>query len=101
MLFGVVIPLITYSICAVLIAIEEGSQKKLPKILSSENAAYLAAFAFLFQAGSAFSFGIGQTFLNFLLCFLFALVIGMIVYWMLWSAYMRKMKACVHTLACT
>ena len=92
MLFGVIIPLAAYSICAVLLAIENGSRKELPDILSSEYTAYLGAIAFFCQLCSVFSFGIKQTLLNFLLCALFAAVIGTIVYRILWSVRMREMK---------
>lgn len=92
MLFGVVIPLISYSICAALLAIETGSRKELPTILSSEYTAYLGATAFLCQLGSVFSLGLKRMILSFILCALVAAAIGLIVFRLIWLVREAEMK---------
>jgi hypothetical protein len=79
MLLGVIIPLIGYTICAVLLAIENGTRKELPEFIS-ENHAYIAGIAFFCQLASVFSFGIKDTIRNFALCVLVAVIVGMSLY---------------------
>lgn len=91
MLPGVIIPLISYTLCAVLLAIENGTRKELPEFLSEKHC-YLAAVAFFCQLASVFSFGIKDTIRNFALCVLIAVIIGMSLYELFWTIRVAELK---------
>lgn len=90
MLLGVTIPLIGYTICAILLAVENATRIEFPEFVS-ENHGYIAGVGFFCQVMSVFSFGIKLTIRNFALCVLLAGLVGLALYELIWAIRTAQM----------